>query len=157
MKDILTSLCLTDKIPKFAVEKITPDIVPKLSLLELAGLGVTECRNIMDLRIQCNVYCSSSPARKFSLNGGAPKYEIHQYILEDLLAEGFYVKEISSLLGVSERTIYRRMLDFDLKVQKFDVMTDNELDSHLLKLTSEYPNCGGGMLILMLKQQGISI
>lgn len=157
MKQILLNLCLQDSIPKFSAERITPDIVPKLSLLELAQLGVTDRKNIMDLRIKCNVFSSSSPHKEINVNGGASKYQIPKYILEDLIDEGFSIKQVSCLLGVSERTIYRRMQEFDLKVRRFDDITDNELDEFLVKLTSEYPKCGEGMLMPMLRQQGVII
>ena len=45
---------------------------------------------------------------------GAPIFFILKYVLNNLLEEGFTIKEISTLLVVSESPIYRRMSQYGL-------------------------------------------
>ena len=157
MVKILENLGLQDVIEKFSAENITPDIVPKLSLLEFAALGITKREIIMSLRIKCSVFGSSMPDKTHSSRGGAPKFQIGEYLLSNLLDEGFPIKDIASLICVSERTVYRRMQDFGFKVRNFDPMPDVDLDEHLQELTLQHPNCGDNMFNQMLKHRGLNI
>ena len=157
MIKILQDTGLSDKIDNFADEKITADIVPKLSLVEFSQLGVTSRQNIMDLRMKCSVFNSALPEKSFNPCGGAPKFCIPKHVLRDLIDEGFLIKDVSSLLGVSERTIYRRMHEFGLEVRKFAAISDEELDERLSKLSTEYPNCGERFLNEILKNEGLKI
>ena len=54
--------------------------------------------------------CSSSGQR------GRPAFEISNGQLSFLLEQGFKIQEISCILGVSKRTVERRMKAFDLSV-----------------------------------------
>ena len=47
---------------------------------------------------------------------GRPSYEISEEQLQFLLEQGFQVKQISSILGVSSRTVERRMSSFGLSI-----------------------------------------
>ena len=51
-------------------------------------------------------------------------------------------REITTIAGVSERTIYRRMTEYDLKIRDFSRVSDNQLDLEVLALTNDYPFCG---------------
>lgn len=155
MKQLLKDLGLSDLIYTFEQEKITPDIIPKLSKVEFEQLGLTNRQKMMDLRIKCCVFGSAQPPKYYNHGGGAPKFTIPQSILSNLIDEGFKAKEISTLLGVSERTIYRRLHDFNLKFQEFSDVSDSVLDEHLITLCNEFPNCGERFLNQILKQQGL--
>ena len=61
MEDILKELYLEALKDNFISEKITPDIIFKLSLTELKMLGLTDANDIMKLRIRCSIYSGSSP------------------------------------------------------------------------------------------------
>lgn len=61
MREILHDLSLGHLIPNFKPEKITPDIVYKLSLLELKEIGLQRRSEIMALRIKCNWFGSQNP------------------------------------------------------------------------------------------------
>ena len=157
MVKILENLGLQDVIEKFSAKNITPDIAPKLSLLEFAALGITKREIIMSLRIKCSVFGSSMPDKTHSSRVDAPKFQIGEHLLSNLLDEGFPIKDIASLICVSERTVYRRMQDFGLKVGNFDPMPDIDLDEHLQELTLQHPNCGENMFNQMLKHRGLNI
>ena len=52
------------------------------------------------------------------------------------------MREISTIASVLERTIYRRMAEYDLKIRDFSRVSDNQLDLEVLALTNVYPFCG---------------
>ena len=106
MIDILKAQGLSECLELFRKEKITPGIVPKLSLADFQALGITNRQIIMNLQIKCCTYTSDVPMKVPGGNGGAPKFNIPQEILTDLIDEGFKIKDIANLLGVSEKTIH---------------------------------------------------
>ena len=59
----------------FSSEKVTPDIIPKLSLVEFEKLGITSRSQVMRLRVECCVYGSQSPVSTL-FTCGAPKFFI---------------------------------------------------------------------------------
>ena len=87
----------------------------------------------------------------------ANKFVIPKIFLENLIQEGFTVREISAIAGVSERTIYRRMTEYDLKIRDFSRVSDNQLDLEVLALTNDYPFCGEIMLRELLKGRGFNV
>ena len=61
------------------------------------------------------------------------------------------------MAGVSERTIYRRMTEYDLKITDFYRVPDNQLDLEVLPLANVHPFCGKIMLRKLLKDRGFNI
>ena len=152
MREILKKVNLSYAIMNFLREKISPDIVNKLSLSELQMLGVTNRRLIMDLRVECSTYGSVVPFKESS-HWGAPKFVLPKQLLKDLLEEGFTIKEVARMLSVSERTIYRRMNDYNLRKLKFSEISQQELDLKVQMLSCEFPNCGERMVNEILKNE----
>ena len=56
MAPVLHKLKLDHFIDKFSSEKITPDLVGKLSLSEFRELGVQNRNEVMKLRMECSKY-----------------------------------------------------------------------------------------------------
>ena len=80
---------------------------------------------IIRLRVEgITVGNHNSPKAK---RNGAAKFVILQEVLESLLEDEFLVKEISNLLGVSERTIYRRMSEYGFTLLYYDEMIMRDL------------------------------
>ena len=141
---------------KFENEKITPDIIGSLSTYEMEYLGLT-CRNrMMALRTECVKYGGKHP-EKITHSVGAPSYDIPKNVVEDLLADGFSIKEVALLLSVSESTIYRRMSIYGLRKQEFSLISDEELDTKVEKITKEFPSCGENMIRHILLDGGIAV
>ena len=46
------------------------------------------------------------------------------------------------LLSVSERTVYRRMSIYGLRKHEFSLISVEELDNKVEKITNEFPSCG---------------
>ena len=106
----------------------------------------------MSLRIAFSTFGSYTPRRGCHTN----KFVIPTIFLENLIQAGFTVREISAIAGISERTIYRRMTEYDLKIRDFSRVSDNQLDLEVLALTNDYPFCGKIMLRELLKDRGFN-
>ena len=113
---MLEELGLCQFIPKFLEEKITPDIACKLSTYEFRLLVIADSSDIISLHVYCSKYGRYTP-QKLPSQSGALTFNIPQYMLENLLAEGFTVKEISAIICVPERTIYRQVNEYKFKFQ----------------------------------------
>ena len=113
---------------------------------------------MMNLRLQCLNYRSSPPPRKPGTQAcGAPEYLISKSVLQGYLEDGFNIKDIASLLSVSESTVYRRMGRYSLSQLQFTEITENELDEVVEEITMEYPSCGDGLLKQILADRGIKV
>ena len=130
MEEILKKLDLSAHSVRFVAEKISPDTVCKLSIEDFHNLGINYRNAIMCLRIACSTF-GNTPRRNCHTN----KFVILKIFLENLIQEGFIVREISAIAGVSERAIYRRMTEYDFKIRDFFRVSDNQLDLEVLAVT----------------------
>ena len=73
----------------------------KLSIEIFHNLGINDRNSIMSLRTACSTFGS------YTLRSGCHtnKFVVPKIFLENLIQEGFTVREISTIAGVSERTI----------------------------------------------------
>ena len=85
------------------------------------------------------------------------KFVIPKILIENLIDDGFSVKEMSNILCVSKSTVLRRMMEYGLKVKDFSNISDDQLDSHVLALTNHNPFCSETILRELLKGRGIII
>ena len=157
MSSILKEFNLGQAIFTFENEKITPDIVCKLSSTDLESLGLSSRRDMMNLRMECSKYGLQTPTRYGEGRNASPSYFIPKAILESHLEEGFTVQEIGSIFSVSESTIYRRMRSYNLSKLDFSNISDAELDRHLAEIAHEFPHCGESMVKGILMQRGIKV
>ena len=89
---------------------------------------------------------------------GRPKYNISQEQLEHLLNLGFNCPTIASMLGVSLRTVHRRMAEYNLSVRScYSNIDDAGLTQVVKEIKEQYPNCGYRMMGGLLRQHGIRI
>ena len=79
--DVLEKLRLHQFIPKYLEEKITPDIVCKLSSYESRLLVIAELNDIMILHVYCSKYGRYTP-QKLPSQSGALKFNISNYMFE---------------------------------------------------------------------------
>ena len=73
----------------------------RLSAYELELLGLPNHGDMTRLRVECLKF-GGEQLPKVTSNCGAPKFEIPKNVLENLLDEGFSIKEIATLLTISE-------------------------------------------------------
>ncbi|CAG2217502.1 unnamed protein product [Mytilus edulis] len=156
MLSVLKKVDLKHAFVHFEREKITPNIVGMLSIHELEALGVSNSADMMKLRIECIKYGTIKP-KKIQGSSGPPKFDIDKSTLENLLDNGFLISDVAKLLLVSERTIYRRMAQFDLNKRTFSELNDDDLDVVLGETIQEFPLCGENMLKHMLIAKGIRV
>ncbi|CAB3979267.1 tRNA (uracil-O(2)-)-methyltransferase [Paramuricea clavata] len=152
MESILRKLKLDYLIERFNIEKITPNLVGKLSLNEFKKLGVQNRNDIMVVRMECSKYGSNKQPRSRSTRNecGAPMFEIPRSVLECYLEQNLKIEEISKILSVSESTIYRRMRQYHLSKMEFSTVTEDELDRVVSEITKEFPHSGEGLIKQML-------
>jgi hypothetical protein len=87
-----------------------------------------------------------------------PRLSITRNQLSFLLEKRFTVPQIASMLGVSVRTIRRRMSEYQLSVHEFYAsLTDCELDAIVGRIQTQFPTCGNRQMQGHLFAQGIRI
>ena len=157
MASVLRRLKLDHLIDKFISEKITPDLVGKLSLNDFRELGVHNRNEIMKLRIECSKYGSNQPSRNVRNGCGAPVFEIPRSVLECYLEQNLKIEEICKILSVSESTIYRRMRQYGLSKMEFSDGAEGDLDRVVSEITKEFPHSGEGLIKQMLLTKNIKV
>ena len=68
MEEILKKLDLSARSVRFVEEKISPDIVCKLSIENYHNLGINDRNAIVSLRIACSTFGSYTPKRGCNTN-----------------------------------------------------------------------------------------
>lgn len=156
MSSVLRKLKMDGLIDRFEEEKISPDIVCKLSRHELKELGLQNRREIMTLRIACVTFGAEQPM-KFPSALGPPASDIPKSVLECYLEEDFPISEIANMMSLSESTIYRQMRLYGLSKLQFSNISDEELDHQLHETTKEFPRCGEVLLKQLLYEKGVMV
>lgn len=154
MEEILLKLGFNSLVLRFNEEKITPDLVCKLFKFELLSLGLGSPSDIMKLRLECLKYESLVSMR---VSDFKIRYEIGEEVLENLMELGFAVSDMSKLLSVSERTIFRRMTQYGLRSQCYTDISDDTLDECLGDVLVQFPRCGEKMIRQLLVTKGIKV
>lgn len=157
MFNVLKKLGLQRNFESFNREKITPEIVCKLSAHDFEILGISNRADMMKLRIECVKYGPCSPNR-LKINNGFSMFDIPKFYLDNLLENGFKIADIANLLQVSESTIYRRMVRYGLSKREFSDISDEELDKEIGDVIKNFPLCGESILRQMvITNKGIRI
>lgn len=68
-------------------------------------LGITSRADMMNLCLECSSYCRQKPGKR--AGSFAPEFDIPKLVLEGHLEEGLTIKQITPMLSISERTVYR--------------------------------------------------
>lgn len=155
MSKILVKIGLVHVVGKFQKETISPEIVHMLSEYEMKILGLHKS-DMMKLRNACILF---GPGQLLRSNHGCgpPHFDIPKSILSNFISDGFKISYIAKLLDVSERTIYRRMQQFNLYVENFSDISDDVLFLEVGKTVKEFPFCGENMVMQLLKQRGFRV
>ena len=89
---------------------------------------------------------------------GRPRYCILQEHLEGMIHLGLDCPTIASLLGVSLRTLRRRMTDFNLSIKDtYSSINELELELTIKSLKELYPNAGYRIMDGLLRVKGIKV
>ena len=120
---------------------------------------VSYIRQVRDCLSSHSPTSSARVAEKlFTGNRGRPKYVVPQEQVEFLIERHFSVPEISKLLGVSTRTVERRMSQYGLSIRgSYDGVNDNELDDIVTGILKDFPNAGYKRMTGLLLARGIRL
>lgn len=88
---------------------------------------------------------------------GRPALVIEEDRLRFFVDNGFKVKDMAMLCGVSKRTIERRLQFYQLSTRNYTVIMDHELDGIVQAMSSTFPRCGEKMVDARLRAQGIHV
>ncbi|XP_035988953.1 uncharacterized protein LOC118561136 [Fundulus heteroclitus] len=86
---------------------------------------------------------------------GRPKFCIQKEKLQDLMETQLPIPCIAQLLGVSERTIFRRLMEFGISVRgSYSSMPDEELDNVVRSIKAQMPHLGYRLVMGRLRSLG---
>ncbi len=71
--------------------------------------------------------------------------------VEFLRTSGYTWEEVSSVLGVSRSTVWRRLKDSNVHIDKYTDISDSQLDIVVSQVQQQHPNVGQVMLQGFLK------
>ena len=131
---------------------ITSDVAD--SVLESLG----QCLNILASMQEDSHFTGYRSETVTNSGRGRPRFEISRYQLEYLLKLGMNCPTIAACLGVSVRTVRRRMSEFGLSVSAlYAPLSNADLDSVVSDIKCVFPNCGYRMLSGHLRSRGIRV
>ena len=89
---------------------------------------------------------------------GHPRFEIRSEQLQYLVESHFTVPQISQLLGVSCRTVERRLSEYEMSIRTtYSDVTDTELHRVVAEIQHEHPFCGNRQMRGHLLSRGFRI
>lgn len=137
------------------LQRITVSLDVDDVVTELVGLAYSM---LVEMDQRNHVNCAYQAPLNSSGKRGRPSYEITEEQLIFLLEQGFQVHDISNILGVSARTVERRMSKFGLSVSgMYSTIDDDHLDELVQIAANQHPGIGIRMLKGYLQSQGLRI
>ncbi|XP_070573502.1 uncharacterized protein [Ptychodera flava] len=89
---------------------------------------------------------------------GRPSFFIPEEQLRYLVGMGFTAGNIGDMLGLSERTVRRRLSSYNISISEtFSALTDDELDEHVRDILQNFPNCGYRRMLGFLRNRNLRI
>lgn len=93
-----------------------------------------------------DIPCTSTPMQPpyiKTAGRGCPKFDIPFEMLDFFVEANFKVRDISNILHISERTVKRRLQEFDLGIRsRYSDITDEQLGHLVGGILCEHPNIG---------------
>uniref|UniRef100_A0A8W8MCH0 Integrase core domain-containing protein n=1 Tax=Magallana gigas TaxID=29159 RepID=A0A8W8MCH0_MAGGI len=141
---------IDDTIEMVAQLSEVTDTECTLNLLEDAFPYLNEIINLGDYDAATQVCPELEHQTK-----GRPVFKIPFETLEFFVENGFKVAEIARLIGVSKRTVERRLKDYDLGIrQSYSPLTDHELEDEVKKIINDFPHVGYRTMSGLLQVKG---
>ena len=130
----------------------------QVDALELCGYALDEIRSLTVTGHNGMNPHGMNPHYELIASAGRPRYDIPSEQVRFLLETKFTVPQISSLLGVSIRTIRRRMEEYSLSVRSFySSLSDQELDDIVRSIQNQFGLCGNRQMSGHLSAKGIRV
>ena len=95
---------------------------------------------------------ASSTGRK-----GRPPVFVNVAMVEYLRCNGYTWDEIARSMLVSRTTIWRKLREAGITLEKYSSISDDDLDSQVGMLQMCHPHCGQVLLRSMLQAQGVHV
>ena len=93
-----------------------------------------------------------------SLSRGRPRFDIPRHQISTMLEMHFTVPSIAEILGVSVRTVRRRMSEYNLSVGSlYFNLTDEQLDGIVQEIQYQFPTCGNRQMMGHLQSRGLRV
>ena len=94
----------------------------------------------------------------FTGQSGSPKLNVPQEQLQFLIERRFNTTQIASLLGVSPRTIERRLREHNLNIStSYSNLSDQDLDTVIKSILTDFPQTGYKRMTGFLRARGLII
>lgn len=123
---------------------------------ELVRRALTSLEEIQDFQLNESVRCTPAVHRTGTV--GRPRFDIPREQLGLLIESQFIVQQMADMIGVSGRTIHRRMSEYGLSIHyTYSDMTDQKLDSVIAEIYQEFPLCGSKQMSRHLLSRGIRV
>ena len=126
---------------------------------EVVQLLLTAYNSLSEENVETNTHRSSSCQVLYTGSAGRPSLVIPKETLKLYLSYGFSLQKIADMFGTSSKTISRRVKLFTLReeVPKYDDISNEDLDSAVLAVLHNFPNCGIRRMKGFLLGQGIRV
>ena len=96
--------------------------------------------------------------RSSPISQGRPKVEVHMDEVEYLRSLRFTWTKIAQILGISRRTLYRRLSEWNLPLDTYySTISDSDLDGLVAQVKSENDTCGEILIMSHLHILGIRV
>ena len=110
---------------------------------------------------QQHEYTFSHPSGTPALHSGSvgrPRFNIPEEQLQFLVESGFTGQQIAEIIGVSLRTVRRRMADYGLSIgDQYADIPDDELERVVIGIKAEFPTCGQKQMMGHLRSRGYRV
>ncbi|MGH0126091.1 UNVERIFIED_CONTAM: hypothetical protein FKN15_037272 [Acipenser sinensis] len=118
-------------------------------------MPVFENEGISDTRSRINTGGDFVVQRRREGQFGLPRISVSRHQLQIFVSRGYTGKRIAEHLGCSVSYIYKRLKAEGLSPRdKYSNITDNELDTEVKSLHSQYPNAGAEKRLVELNLMG---
>ena len=132
------------------------------NMLDSCGLLAMECvgralENIERMQEDDDEQVYRHPAIVGS-NAGRPRFEIPRTQLTFLVESGFTGLQMAEMLGVSLRTVRRRLSEYGISISaQYSTVSDDQLDEIVAEIQQQFPLCGNRQMLGHLLARGLRV
>ena len=140
-------------------EFIITESLDSLSDSEQVALNCIKDAIALLRNIQDDVVVDSQPPPvMYTGRAGRPRFAIPRDQLFFLIENNFTAPQMAEMIGISLRTIHRRMSEYGLSIgSRYATLTDDELDQIVIQIQDEFPTCGNRQMYGHLVSRGYRV